>query len=122
MCSSLRNVYNGPVLKGSDAAKWDANRLAMEQHLVQSAYKKLSPRALQVAQLTAKQSYLSTKIGAVIGVAPDLEAFKGDIRSVQDRWTYGMEAMGRGGPGKMPTVPNAYSDGTRYAEVTGWGP
>lgn len=81
---NLRDLYNGPVLKGQAAATWDANTLHHEQFdVVQPIYAAQSSATISTLENMAKGSWLYS-----LGINPNLR-FTGDIMNPQDRYNHG---------------------------------
>lgn len=81
---NLDNLYNGPVLKGSAAASWDAKALHHEQFdVVQPIYAMQSAETIKILTNMATGSYLYG-----LGVTGPLR-FQGDLMNPQDRYNHG---------------------------------
>jgi hypothetical protein len=81
---NLRNLYNGPVLKGQAAANWDAATLHHEQFdVVQPIYMAQSPATVSLLNSMAKGEGIFG-----LGLTPSLR-FQGNILNPQDRYNHG---------------------------------
>lgn len=81
---NLRDLYNGPVLKGQAAVNWDTRTLAHEQFgIVQGLYEQQSQATIQKLQEMASGQGMF-----YFGVPNDL-MFKGSIINPMDRFNHG---------------------------------
>jgi hypothetical protein len=85
----LKNLYNGSILKGEDAKKWDKNTLTVEQRdIVGPIYKRQTSETLTTLSKMAKQEGIYS-LGVFMGNSPKLK-FNGNINNWQDRYNHGM--------------------------------
>ena len=106
---------NGKPLKGQAAQAWDAITLAQEQSLVQPLYNSLSASTLKLISDCAQESIRCWGGGVWFGVSP----LRGDIRQVNQRWSFGMkENMGYDvTPATMPAPGTVYENGTMFQKL-----
>jgi hypothetical protein len=86
----LKNLYNGPILKGQDAKNWDAKTLTVEQRDIVGPnyfkYQALNPKITQTLSQMAKGQGMFG-----IGVGKQLRFdSKKDVMKWQDRFNHGM--------------------------------
>jgi hypothetical protein len=86
----LRDLYNGPVLKGQTAKNWDTVTLTVEQRDIVGPtyfkYQRLNPKIIQVLSKMAKGQGLFG-----IGVSPELRFDEHkDIMDWKNRFNHGM--------------------------------
>jgi hypothetical protein len=134
----LKKLIDGGPLTGPAALKWDSQVLAEEQALVQPMYKLLSPESIEQMEYIARKKRFAG-LGAWVtggdkvegdqyvegGKVPAFDDNR-DLKSVGDRWKYGMELGDKFTPGgsgydptrdKMPAVAAGYTDGSELAKV-----
>jgi hypothetical protein len=128
----LRDLAAGPVLTGAEAQSWDAQTLSDEQALVQAMYGQMQDGTVEEFRGFATQDNLMAQAGGLIGLdRPHRDgqwhnrsaqpAFSGDLMSVDDRWSYGMDLADQYSShptgGARPDRPAAgadYQDGTNF--------
>jgi hypothetical protein len=82
--AKLKDLYNGPVLKGQAALDWDNSTLHNEQfNVVQPIYDRQSGATVSILNNMAKGKYLYG-----LGVTGPLR-FQGNILNAQDRFNHG---------------------------------
>ena len=89
----LKKLYNGPVLKGDAAYKWDSTTLHNEQfNVVGPIYKQQRPEVLNELSYMAKgqNTYFFPRVYS-LGVPIKLRFNpKGNIRDPRERFAHGM--------------------------------
>jgi hypothetical protein len=97
----LRDLVSGPKLTGKAARDWDAKTLSEEQTLVQAMYEDTPAATVDEFAGYAKQKGALATAGGFLGFAKpqrggshhrvkDIPPFTGDIRSVDERFDYGI--------------------------------
>lgn len=96
---NLRDLYNGPALKGEDATKWDEVTLTHEQRdVVEPIYRQQSAETIVFLQNLAEGKGWRAALGRSTShfftdrfpIGGPLK-FEGDINSWQDRYDHGMK-------------------------------
>lgn len=127
----LRMLVQGGLLTGQAALQWDMNVLSEEQALIQPLYQRMSPATLRMLESAARQRWLA-RIGAFRPFSANanevvagrynrggmvLEFSGANLRSVDDRWQYGMQLGNTFTPGGTGYTPSAARPAPR-AEYT----
>ncbi|ACE06707.1 hypothetical protein Aasi_1414 [Candidatus Amoebophilus asiaticus 5a2] len=91
---NLRDLYNGPVLKGDAARKWNEATLTHEQRdVVQPIYARQTPETIKTLQSLAEGTGWKATLGLIFDrrfpIGGPLK-FSGDISNWQDRYAHGM--------------------------------
>jgi len=76
---TINKLFEGKVLKGAEAKKWDAQTLSNEQNAIQPLYDNLSKGDLKILNKNIKITY---------------DTFEGSVENAADRWRFGMLEMG----------------------------
>jgi len=131
----LRALVTGPPLKGAAAQAWDAQTLSEEQELIQAMYTSTSSKTVDQFGRYARQKGFLATAGSLSGFtqphrrgrfhhAQDTPAFSGDIRSIDDRFAYGMRLAdqfsthpGPAGPIQRPFVGEQYTSGDAFRRL-----
>ncbi|WP_353089058.1 hypothetical protein [Flavobacterium sp.] len=77
---TINKLFEGKVLKGADAKKWDAQTLSNEQNVIQPLYNNLSKDDLKILNDNIKLTYG--------------DDWSGSVENQSDRWVFGMKQMG----------------------------
>ena len=77
---TINKLFEGKVLKGADAKKWDAQTLSNEQNVIQPLYNNLSEDDLKILNDNIKLTYG--------------DDWSGSVENQSDRWVFGMKQMG----------------------------
>lgn len=133
------NLIEGDPRDPQPALNWDKQTLSEEQALVQPLYDRMSSTAFNQLNYIARKKRLAG-VGAFLtrGDKVDKGAYNNegrvpafdrpDMRSVDDRWRYGMDLGNRFTPGgtgfdpaidKRPRTPIGYRDGAELSKVDG---
>ncbi|MFZ4507400.1 MAG: DUF4157 domain-containing protein [Fimbriimonas sp.] len=127
----LRALVTGPVLRGAAAQAWDARTLSEEQSMIQSMYSSTPTATVdRFAGYAAQRGVLATLGGIAGQTAPQrggqyhrvlsTPAFAGNIRSVDDRFDYGISLADRfsthpaTGRVSRPAVGPTYTSGAEF--------
>lgn len=91
---NLRDLYNGNVLKGDAASKWDASTLTHEQRdVVQPIYARQSSETIKTLQSLAEGTGFKAALGKIFDgrfpIGGPLK-FSGNISNWEDRYNHGM--------------------------------
>ncbi|MDA6070180.1 hypothetical protein NJT12_11180 [Flavobacterium sp. AC] len=87
---NLRDLIDGPALKGNDAINWDRATLTHEQRdVVDPIYKRQSKATLGTLSDMAKQEGLFS-LGVIFGNTPELQ-FEGNLMNWKERYDHGMK-------------------------------
>ncbi|MFQ6602988.1 SpvB/TcaC N-terminal domain-containing protein [Flavobacterium sp. C3NV] len=87
---NLRDLIDGPALKGKDALNWDKATLTHEQRdVVDPIYKRQSKATLGTLSEMAKQEGLFS-LGVIFGNSSELK-FEGNLMNWQERYDHGMK-------------------------------
>jgi hypothetical protein len=135
----LKRLIDGAPLRGQAALDWDKQVLADEQTLIQPLYKSLSQQSLDQLNRIARKQGIIVNVGAAVTgqdkVAAEPPYINGgtvpgfgqpDMKSINDRWRYGMEIGNQFTPGgtgfnpaadTMPVAGASYQNGSEFANV-----
>jgi hypothetical protein len=133
----LKRLLDGGPITGRAALQWDMQVLAEEQALIQPLYGRMSEETMQQLSDIARKRF-ATSVGAWFtnddrvvaspynrsGTVPAFD--QRTLRSIGDRWTYGMNLGNRFSPSGtgfvqgtdvMPAVGAGYLDGSELART-----
>ena len=122
----LRTLVTGPALRGKEAQQWDAQTLSEEQTLVQTMYTTTASETVDKFAGYARQRGFLASAGTLGGFtqphrsggfhrARDTPPFSGDIRSIDDRFNYGMRLADEFSTHPRPSSPIVRPDpGSQY--------
>ncbi len=133
----LKRLLDGGPLKGRAALEWDMQVLSEEQTLIQPLYDRLSAESLEQLDYIARKKRIAglgawwTEEDRVAG-GPNIRAGQvpefdgGSLKSVNDRWMYGMKLGDRFTPGgsgfdatkdTRPAAGQDYWNGVEFSKV-----
>lgn len=133
----LKKLLDGGPLKGPAALKWDMQVLAEEQTLIQPMYSRMSTESVEQLDYIARKKRFAglgawwtddDKVGGSkhisAGTVPGFD--QPSIKSVGDRWRYGMNIGDKFTPGgtgfdpknyAMPAISTDYVRGSEFTKV-----
>jgi hypothetical protein len=133
----LKRLLDGGPITGRTALQWDMQTLAEEQTLVQPMYSRMSQHAFDqldyIAHKTrfagwgawwSDEDLVADQPNVHGGRVPGFDQH--DLRSISDRWHYGMNLGNRFTPGgsgfnaatdALPSVDASYTGGAEFARV-----
>lgn len=144
----LQSLWQGGPLRGDAALAWDAQTLSDEQALVQTMYASAQPAVVDEFGTYARQEGVQATVGSWLGLTrpqptvdswlglagprrsrnyhrqDPMPAFSGDIRSIDDRFRYGMSLADQFSTHprsprsfSRPAAGAAYASGSQFRQL-----